>query len=42
MRSIGLSIGFAEWDAQNDISYETLLARADKRMYEVKNAKKSA
>jgi len=42
MRSIGLSIGFAEWDAQNDISYETLLARADQRMYEEKNAKKCA
>lgn len=40
MSPIGLSVGFAEWDAQSDVTYETLLARADKRMYEVKNAKK--
>ena len=38
--SIGLSIGYAEWDAQKDATYETLLARADRRMYQVKHAKK--
>ena len=42
MKPIGLSIGFAVWDAQLDDSYESLLARADQRMYEVKNAKKSS
>ena len=41
MKLIGLSIGYAEWDAQTDLSHETLLARADQRMYEVKNARKS-
>lgn len=41
-KPIGLSIGFAEWDPQLDKSYETLLARADARMYEVKNAKRRA
>lgn len=40
MKPIGLSIGYAEWDAQKDASYETLLTRADRRMYEVKRAKK--
>lgn len=39
-KPIGLSIGFAEWDPQLDKSYETLISRADVRMYEVKNAKK--
>lgn len=39
---IGLSIGFAVWDPRLDESYETLLSRADARMYEVKNAKKCA
>ena len=39
-KPIGLSIGYAQWDPQQDISYESLLARADRRMYEVKNAKK--
>ncbi len=42
MKPIGLSIGYAEWDPQKDASFESLLARADKRMYEVKNAKKCA
>ena len=42
MKPISLSIGYAAWDSQLDKSYETLLARADARMYEVKNAKKSA
>lgn len=42
MKPIGLSIGFAEWDPQLDKSYETLLSRADARMYEVKNAKRCA
>jgi diguanylate cyclase (GGDEF)-like protein len=42
MKPIGLSIGLAEWDPQLDKSYETLLARADARMYEVKNAKRRA
>ena len=40
MKPIGLSIGFAEWNAEKDFSYESLLARADAHMYEVKNAKK--
>lgn len=40
-KPIGLSIGYAEWDTQKDASYESLLARADQRMYEVKNAKKN-
>lgn len=39
---ISLSIGHAEWDAQQDQSYESLISRADKMMYEVKNAKKCA
>lgn len=42
MKPIGLSIGFAEWDPNQDKSYEMFLARADARMYEVKNAKKCA
>ena len=42
MKPIGLSIGYAEWDPKQDKSYETFLARADARMYEVKNAKKCA
>ena len=40
MKTIGLSIGYAEWDSQKDVSVESLLARADERMYAVKNAKK--
>jgi diguanylate cyclase (GGDEF)-like protein len=40
MKPIGLSIGSAEWDSKKDISYESLLSRADERMYAVKNAKK--
>lgn len=40
MKPIGLSIGYAEWDSQKDVSVESLLARADERMYAVKNAKK--
>ena len=40
MKPIGLSIGFAEWNAEKDFSYESLVARADAHMYEVKNAKK--
>ena len=39
-KPIVFSIGYAEWDPHMDKSYETLLARADARMYEVKNAKK--
>ncbi len=39
-KPIGLSIGYAEWDFEKDSGYESLLARADARMYEVKNAKK--
>lgn len=42
MKPIGLSIGYAEWDPNQDKSYEMFLARADARMYEVKNAKKCA
>jgi diguanylate cyclase (GGDEF)-like protein len=42
MKPIGLSIGYAEWDPKQDKSYEMFLARADARMYEVKNAKKCA
>ncbi len=40
MKPIGLSIGYAEWNPENDSGYESLLARADAHMYEVKNAKK--
>lgn len=40
MKPIGLSIGYAEWDPKKDLSYESLLDRADERMYAVKNAKK--
>ncbi|NTU77040.1 MAG: diguanylate cyclase [Alphaproteobacteria bacterium] len=42
MKPIGLSIGFAVWNPEKDFSYESLLARADAHMYEVKNAKKHA
>lgn len=42
MCSISLSIGYADWNAESDSSYESLLGRADKKMYEVKNAKKHA
>jgi len=42
MKPIGLSVGYAKWDSQNDTSYESLLARADQCMYKVKNAKKCA
>ena len=38
---IGLSIGKADWDPQLDSSYETLISRADAKMYEEKNAKKN-
>ncbi len=41
-KPIGLSIGYAQWDERIDINYESLLSRADQRMYEVKNAKKIA
>ena len=41
MKPISLSIGYAMWDPKLDKSYETLLSRADARMYEVKNAKKT-
>lgn len=41
-KPIGLSIGYAVWDAQTDSNYDSLIARADQRMYEVKNAKKRA
>ena len=41
MHEISLSIGYAEWDAQKDSSYESLISRADCKMYEVKNAKKN-
>jgi len=40
LKSIGLSIGYSKWDAQSDTSFEALVARADKHMYESKNAKK--
>ena len=39
-KPIGLSIGYSMWDAQTDGNYEALIARADQRMYEAKNAKK--
>lgn len=42
MHEISLSIGYAEWDAQKDSSYESLISRADCKMYEVKKAKKYA
>lgn len=42
MRKISLSIGSAEWNALSDTSYESLISRADRRMYEAKNAKKCA
>ena len=41
-RPIGLSIGYSTWSNLKDTSYETLIARADQRMYERKNAKKCA
>ncbi|NLI53954.1 MAG: diguanylate cyclase [Clostridiales bacterium] len=40
MKPIGLSIGYATWDAQNDATFESLITRADQKMYEAKNAKK--
>ena len=42
MKPISLSIGYAEWDPQLDLLYESLIARADQHMYEEKNAKKCA
>ncbi len=42
MRAINLSIGYAAWDAQTDFNYESLVSRADRKMYEAKNAKKCA
>ena len=42
MKPISLSIGYAEWDPQQDGGYESLITRADRRMYEEKNAKKCA
>ncbi|MEA4869070.1 MAG: diguanylate cyclase [Christensenella sp.] len=42
LKPISLSIGFADWDWQRDLTYETLISRADQMMYEVKNAKKCA
>lgn len=39
---IGMSTGYAEWDAHGDVNYEALINRADKKMYEVKKAKKRA
>lgn len=41
-KPIGLSIGYSVWSDQADTSHETLVARADQRMYEAKNAKKCA
>lgn len=38
---IGLSIGKTDWDPQLDCGYETLISRADAKMYEEKNAKKN-
>ena len=38
---IEMSIGFAEWDAQTDGTYDSLINRADQKMYLVKNAKKN-
>ena len=41
LKPISLSIGHAGWDPQRDLSFESLISRADQMMYEVKNAKKS-
>ena len=41
MKPIGLSIGYAECDPQTDCNYESLINRADRMMYKVKNAKKN-
>lgn len=39
-KPIGLSVGYAAWDMQNDETFESFVNRADQKMYEVKNAKK--
>ncbi len=39
-KPISLSIGHADWDELNDKTYESLIARADKKMYEAKRNKK--
>ena len=41
-RPISLSVGYADWDETIDKTYESLISRADKRMYEVKREKKNA
>jgi GGDEF domain-containing protein len=41
-RPISLSVGYADWDEKNDRTYESLISRADKRMYEDKREKKHA
>ncbi len=38
---IGMSFGVAEWNAQRNESYESLICRADEKMYQEKNSKKS-
>ena len=42
LKPISLSIGYAGWNPQQDLTYENLISRADQMMYEVKNAKKCA
>jgi len=41
-RPISLSVGYADWDEKIDKTYESLISRADKKMYEVKRRKKHA
>ena len=38
---IGMSTGYADWDVHGDVNYETLINRADKKMYEVKKSQKA-
>ena len=42
MKPISLSIGYAVCDPQEECHYESLINRADQKMYEMKNAKKHA
>ncbi|MEZ4509872.1 MAG: GGDEF domain-containing protein [Eubacteriales bacterium] len=41
-KPISLSIGYANWDEAIDRTYESLISRADQKMYEVKRKRKHA